>query len=233
MLFAKYFDPFFSGKYKTIIESFSHSFDDEIIFSVRNFNELLAKIQMQRSTLKDNILFEKNSVRAGYIYGHADFIFQIYFSMFSFLFLWLDLNECQNKPCNNGFCWNTNGGYTCSCFQGWTGIHCDIGISIHYVYIHSSVFIILCFFLPANKIPRPEFYPVHDRKFKSCLKYLLQIEVSYFFADVNECLATPCIHGTCSNTLGSYQCRCTSGWSGVNCDIGITLHQPLQWFLLN
>lgn len=40
------------------------------------------------------------------------------------------------------------------------------------------------------------------------------------FADINECLNIPCIHGACSNTIGSYTCQCNPGWRGSNCDIG-------------
>ena len=42
-----------------------------------------------------------------------------------------DINECKNNPCVNGVCVNTNGGFTCSCYAGWTGLRCDIGNSIH------------------------------------------------------------------------------------------------------
>lgn len=34
-------------------------------------------------------------------------------------------------------------------------------------------------------------------------------------ADVNECLASPCVNGNCSNTLGSYTCVCDAGWTGT------------------
>lgn len=39
-------------------------------------------------------------------------------------------------------------------------------------------------------------------------------------SDINECLQPPCVHGQCSDTLGSYRCTCDVGWTGTNCEIG-------------
>ena len=36
--------------------------------------------------------------------------------------------------------------------------------------------------------------------------------------DVNECgsSSSPCVHGVCSNTPGSYACSCQQGWTGTS-----------------
>ena len=35
---------------------------------------------------------------------------------------------CDDNPCNDhGTCENTDGGYTCTCTQAWTGDNCDTG----------------------------------------------------------------------------------------------------------
>lgn len=39
----------------------------------------------------------------------------------------------------------------------------------------------------------------------------------------NYCASSPCLHGTCHNQGTSYQCHCNTGYSGTNCDIGITV----------
>lgn len=41
-------------------------------------------------------------------------------------------------------------------------------------------------------------------------------------SDVNECLTVqPCANGaTCVNTIGGYQCQCSSGFEGQDCDQG-------------
>lgn len=41
------------------------------------------------------------------------------------------------------------------------------------------------------------------------------------FSDINECLQSPCVHGSCSNFAGSFQCNCDAGWTGALCDICI------------
>lgn len=57
-----------------------------------------------------------------------------------------------------------------------------------------------------------------------CWTFHLQIKNNHiwFFVitDINECLASPCVHGNCSNTLGSYFCSCDAGWTGTNCNEG-------------
>ena len=43
------------------------------------------------------------------------------------------------------------------------------------------------------------------------------------FLDINECAAATeyCVNGTCTNWIGSFQCNCTSGFEGQNCNIAI------------
>ena len=42
-----------------------------------------------------------------------------------------------------------------------------------------------------------------------------------FLTDMNECDKSPCKNGgTCSNSPGSYTCKCQDGWIGNNCDQG-------------
>ena len=66
-------------------------------------------------------------------------------------------------------------------------------------------------------------------KYSQTIKYLfdnvikgklLRIFIFDFVPDINECLQSPCVHGQCSNTLGSYTCTCEPGWTGVNCQTG-------------
>ena len=51
-----------------------------------------------------------------------------------FLFIFSDVNECQNNPCQNGGkCTNVNGGYSCSCVSGFEGKNCEKGIDKNYI----------------------------------------------------------------------------------------------------
>ena len=41
---------------------------------------------------------------------------------------------------------------------------------------------------------------------------------AHFFADIDECLSDPCLHGICTNTPASFKCTCLVGYTGVLCD---------------
>ena len=47
-------------------------------------------------------------------------------------FLFLDINECEANPCNNGgTCVDLVGDYRCDCVPGYTGADCETGT--HYL----------------------------------------------------------------------------------------------------
>ena len=68
--------------------------------------------------------------------------------------------------------------------------------------------------------------PVSDtknRKYYETINTVAHDALSFCFAssDIDECLDSPCLHdGTCSNTAGSYECVCITGWSGNDCETG-------------
>jgi Notch-like protein len=40
--------------------------------------------------------------------------------------------------------------------------------------------------------------------------------------DIDECAASPCAHGTCTNGKNQYTCNCAStGYKGSNCEVDI------------
>lgn len=54
----------------------------------------------------------------------------------------------------------------------------------------------------------------------------LTLVYSICFTDINECLSSPCQHGTCIDKVDSYSCNCSPGYIGRDCDTGIeTLKQ--------
>lgn len=44
--------------------------------------------------------------------------------------------------------------------------------------------------------------------------------ITLLFTDINECLATPCINGDCTNNIGGFTCSCRAGWVGTLCETG-------------
>jgi len=102
-------------------------------------------------------------------------------------------NACQSTPCKNGVCrLKTLDKYTCQCSEGWRGTNCD--------YIdHCSVNGTNPCKNDAQCIPDESnrgYRCVCDQGFTgpNCLQ------------DIDECKKKDsCIHGTCTNTYGSYK----------------------------
>lgn len=43
----------------------------------------------------------------------------------------------------------------------------------------------------------------------------------YNISDKDECRQNPCYNGgICTNTVGSFSCRCAPGWTGPTCLLG-------------
>lgn len=39
--------------------------------------------------------------------------------------------------------------------------------------------------------------------------------------DIDECAASPCVHGTCTDLVAHYECTCEPGWGGNECDVNL------------
>lgn len=108
----------------------------------------------------------------------------------------IDIDECVNgaSDCNqNAICRNTNGGYVCECKMGYVGNGktCEGTCSIKQQK--------LLFQLPSQK--RLQTTNVHF----------------LFHSDEDECSRSPkpCdAHANCTNRIGSYDCKCKSGFHG-------------------
>lgn len=55
------------------------------------------------------------------------------------LLSFLDINECDTNPCENGGqCTNSEGSFTCSCAGGWRGPACNQGKFSEYIIRYKS-----------------------------------------------------------------------------------------------
>ena len=57
------------------------------------------------------------------------------------------------------------------------------------------------------------------------------MSVKAFLADLNECEGEPCVNGECVDAVGTFYCKCPSGFAGENCQSGRSHHDGLQVFL--
>ena len=90
--------------------------------------------------------------------------------------------------------------YKCKCQPGYEGKHCDVNIND-------------CLSSPCKNGGMCE--DGINRYNCLCKEGW---EGDHCEININECLRDPCVNGTCSDTLGSYDCRCAPGVCGKNCD---------------
>ena len=72
--------------------------------------------------------------------------------MFSYI---LDIDECSSYPCENGGrCDDYVNVYTCSCADGYTGIHCETGRD-EMMFLSSAIKVVLSNFYDMIKLFSP------------------------------------------------------------------------------
>ncbi|XP_028853002.1 fibulin-5 isoform X2 [Denticeps clupeoides] len=120
----------------------------------------------------------------------------------------VDIDECETSAhqCNpTQVCFNTDGGYTCSCTEGYwlVGGQCQDIDECRYGYCQQ-----LCANIPGS-------YSC------SCNPGFILNPDSRTCQDIDECEDEPCSHA-CFNTYGSYMCNCDEGFElgadGTTCN---------------
>ncbi|XP_029938701.1 sushi, nidogen and EGF-like domain-containing protein 1 isoform X2 [Salarias fasciatus] len=152
-------------------------------------------------------------------------------------------DPCASSPClNGGTCFHYIGKYKCECTEAYLGRHCEISRSS----VHSSAEL-GCGLPPQVKHAEVQFssttpgsmavYVCHSgftpvpRATQSICGIQGDWSQPPVCEEVNECLSQPCLNGgTCRNKIGSYQCVCREGFSGIRCqtDINECLSEPCK-----
>lgn len=133
------------------------------------------------------------------------------------IFKKIDVNECNQFPCENGgTCINNQGSFTCICKEGWDGPTCQNGKFFNKYMCTCYLYHVLNTF---NFVF--VWRPTINENIRVLHNYVSMFPI-FVLVDVNECVENnPCVNnGTCSNTRGSYRCSCPSGWTGKHCEKG-------------
>ena len=112
-------------------------------------------------------------------------------------------DHCHNKPCKNGRCINTNGGFRCLCYRGFSGSRCHICAEVSCVKG-------IC------KRTSNGSACICDKGFtgRACN------------VKIDQCQSSPCVHGQCLNFNDTYKCKCQQGFVGKSCNDRLNYCEP-------
>ncbi|KAG9350651.1 hypothetical protein JZ751_024540 [Albula glossodonta] len=151
-----------------------------------------------------------------------------------------DIDECEVFPgvCNNGVCVNTQGSFRCECAQGltldgsqrtcvdvrneqcymkWDEDECGEPLPGRYRVDMCCCTVGAAWGIDCEECPKPgspEYKSICPRGTGFANRGDI-LTGRPFYKDVNECKVFQglCSHGTCRNTIGSFKCRCSSGFA--------------------
>lgn len=50
-------------------------------------------------------------------------------------------------------------------------------------------------------------------------------------SDIDECLSSPCEHGSCQDAINHFTCSCDAGYTGIQCEQGkVVSSLYIKWF---
>ena len=145
----------------------------------------------------------------------------------------------ESEVCGaHGTCSNTDGGYECSCADGWLGVNCDQDVDEclqeDICGEHGTCknedggFSCVCDAGITGENCDQDYRQVKKSQFRVENSDFAQIRVAFFhiFLKIrlyDECWTNTCdtdgyTHATCQNTFGSYICECWDGFEGDMCE---------------
>lgn len=121
-----------------------------------------------------------------------------------------DVDQCASSPClNGGSCINELGRALCDCPAGFGGKRCEVRMQ-------------------SGCLPNPCQHGgvcaiAGDDGASTCI-CAEGYTGPWCEVDIDDCAASPCVHGVCTDLVGAFTCTCDDWYSGALCDV--TLPQP-------
>uniref|UniRef100_A0A4W3IZN4 Crumbs cell polarity complex component 2 n=1 Tax=Callorhinchus milii TaxID=7868 RepID=A0A4W3IZN4_CALMI len=147
-----------------------------------------------------------------------------------------EINNCASNPCLNGaLCINGKNDYKCFCVPGYQGPNCDIDINEcasrpcrNGATCQNSVDRYICACLPGYTVLCSLTQTLCQSFPTKCPKFLPTSTLRPLCGalpdtvEIDECESAPCQHGaTCEDYVAFYNCTCTVGYQGLNCEVDI------------
>ena len=155
----------------------------------------------------------------------------------------IDIDECENNLCLNGDCVDGIGEYACSCFEDYTGRHCDkrkkstcadspcenSGICRD-VALQSNGVSFQCECAQGyegeycseridhcKNVSCKNGAKCINNLFGATCECLMGYNGPLCEVDINECESNPCVRGVCHDEVATYSCDCTdTGFTGMD-----------------
>lgn len=161
-----------------------------------------------------------------------------------------DIDDCASSPCeNNGTCVDLDAAYLCQCVSGFNGTYCENSklkfLRLYFVAFtfwklgnyfitfifrklgNKSLYVMPCLQWKFQWIPDTGNPVLSNSVFWKSI-YQQSTASHWPFADISDiddCVVDPCSNqGTCLDGVKEYQCNCSPGYTGVDCQTGIIYH---------
>ncbi|XP_028845065.1 protein eyes shut homolog isoform X2 [Denticeps clupeoides] len=140
-----------------------------------------------------------------------------------------DINECASSPCQNGgICQDLVNSFRCNCQPGYFGPLCNMDVNecealpcLHGGFCINKPGGFKCVCRPGFSDPCQNGGRCIDGSSGYqclCPRGFMGLNCE---TNIDECMSSPCLHGSCTDAVDAFYCVCEVGWTGNRCETNI------------